>query len=148
MENSNSLKVFRGAVQRLIDDSKLVDKIADKLDCHRAEILNKLDNSANTGIATIEQIKEVIYAVKQASTYIGDARYSAEEAKDQAYNAVNECDSADTNINDATHIAFQWETKINELEEVKDEADTEENNLKKAPAKKISNSNQYQTINN
>ena len=142
MENS----IIRGAVQGLIDDSKLVDKIADKLDCHRAEILDKLDNSANTGIATIEQIKEVIYAVKQASNYISDARYSAEEAKDQAYNAVNECDDADTNINDATHITGQWERKIEELEEVKVEADKEV--VKKAPAKKISNSNQYQTINN
>ena len=142
MENS----IIRGAVQELIDDSKLVDKIAEKLDCHRTEILDKLDNSANSGIATIEQIKEVIYAVKQVSNYVSDARYSAEEAKDQADNAVSECDNADTNINDATYITRQWETKIKELEEVKEEADEEVE--KKAPAKKISNSNQYQTINN
>ena len=149
MENS----IIRGAVQGLIDDSKLVDKIAEKLDCHRTEILDKLDNSANSGIATIEQIKEVIYAVKQVSNYVSDARYSAEEAKDQADNAVSECDNADTNINDATYITRQWETKIKELEEVKEEADEEVE--KKAPAKKlteeqkeINNSNQYAVINN
>ena len=139
MENS----IIRGAVQGLIDDSKLVDKIADKLDCKRTEILEKVeDNFAleSEPIATIEQIKEVIYAVKQASTYISDARYSAEEAKDQAYNAVNECDDADTNINDATDITGQWETKIKELEEVKVETDKEVTEEQK----EINNSNQYE----
>ena len=136
MENS----IVRGAIQGLIDDSKLVDKLCDLLETERinlVKVVTDLDNPANTGIATIEQIKEVIYAVKQASTYISDARYSAEESKDQAYNAVNECDDADTNINDATHITGQWETKIKELEEVKVEADTEVE--KKAPAKKLMN---------
>ena len=136
MENS----IVRGAIQGLIDDSKLVDKLCDLLETERinlVKVVTDLDNPANTGIATIEQIKEVIYAVKQASTYISDARYSAEESKDQAYNAVNECDDADTNINDATHITDQWETKIKELEEVKVEADTEVE--KKAPAKKLMN---------
>ena len=136
MENS----IVRGAIQGLIDDSKLVDKLCDLLETERinlVKVVTDLDNPANTGIATIEQIKEVIYAVKQASTYISDARYSAEESKDQAYNAVNECDDADTNINDATHITCQWETKIKELEEVKVEADTEVE--KKAPAKKLMN---------
>ena len=136
MENS----IVRGAIQGLIDDSKLVDKLCDLLETERinlVKVVTDLDNPANTGIATIEQIKEVIYAVKQASTYISDARYSAEESKDQAYNAVNECDDADTNINDATNITGQWETKIKELEEVKVEADTEVE--KKATAKKLMN---------
>ena len=143
MENS----IIRGAIQGLIDDSKIIDKLCDKLDCKRTEILDKVeDNFAleSEPIATIEQIKEVIYAVKQVSTYISDARYSAEEAKDQAYNAVSECDDADTNINDATHITGQWETKIKELEEVKVETYTEVTEEQK----EINNSNQYQTINN
>ena len=143
MENS----IVRGAIQGLIDDSKLVDKLCDLLETERinlVKVVTDLDNPANTGIATIEQIKEVIYAVKQASTYISDARYSAEESKDQAYNAVNECDDADTNINDATNITGQWETKIKELEEVKVEADTEVTEEQK----EINNSNQYETINN
>ena len=136
MENS----IVRGAIQGLIDDSKLVDKLCDLLETERinlVKVVTDLDNPANTGIATIEQIKEVIYAVKQASTYISDARYSAEESKAQAYNAVSECDDADDCINDATHITDQGETKIKELEEVKVEADTEVE--KKAPAKKLMN---------
>ena len=143
MENS----IVRGAIQGLIDDSKLVDKLCDLLETERinlVKVVTDLDNPANTGIATIEQIKEVIYAVKQASTYISDARYSAEESKDQAYNAVSECDDADDCINDATHITDQWETKIKELEEVKVEADTEVTEEQK----EINNSNQYETINN
>ena len=57
MENS----IVRGAIQGLIDDSKLVDKIATKLDCHRTEILDKIeDNFAleSKPIATIEEIKQ------------------------------------------------------------------------------------------
>jgi hypothetical protein len=148
MENS----IVRGAIQGLIDDSKIIDKLCDKLDCKRTEILDKID-SRGEDIATIEQIKEVIHAVQKTRTYVSDARYSAEESKDQAYNAVSECDDADAFINDAHHITDQWETKIKELEEVKVEADTEV--VKKAPAKKlteeqkeINNSNQYAVINN
>ena len=148
MENS----IIRGAIQGLIDDSKIVDKIATKLDCHRSEILDKVeDNFAleSEPIATIEEIKEVIHAVERADKRINDARYSAEEAKDQADHTISECDDADSYINDAKNITNAWETKIKELEVVKVEA------VKKAPAKKlteeqkeINNSNQYQTINN
>ena len=111
--------------------------IANKLDCKIVEILDKIENFKSTGIATIEEIKEVTHAVKTAETLISDARYSAEEAKDQAYSVVSECDNAEGYINDAKDITNQWETKIKELEEVKVEADTEEE--KKAPAKKLMN---------
>ena len=59
MENS----IVRGAIQGLIDDSKLVDKLCDLLETERinlVKVVTDLDNPANTGIATIEQIKEVI----------------------------------------------------------------------------------------
>ena len=53
MENS----IIRGAIQGLIDDSKLVDKIANKLDCNRVEILDKIDDNfalESEPIATID----------------------------------------------------------------------------------------------
>ena len=156
MENS----IVRGAIQGLIDDSKLVDKIATKLDCHRTEILDKIeDNFAlkNEPIATIEEIKQVIHAVEKAETGINDARYSAEEAKDQADNAVNECDNADSYIGDAKSITDNWGADIKKLEETEVDADAEVE--KKAPAQKsadrlteeqkeIDNSNQYAVTNN
>ena len=143
MENS----IIRGAVQGLIDDSKLVDKIANKLDCNRVEILDKIDDNfalESEPIATIDEIKEVIHAVQRAETSISDARYSSEEAKDQADNSISECDNADTYIGDAGNITNVWETKIRELEAVKVEADTEVTEEQK----EINNSNQYQAINN
>lgn len=156
MENS----IVRGAIQGLIDDSKLVDKIANKLDCNRTEILDKIeDNFAleNEPIATIEEIKQVIHAVERAEVRINDTRYSAEEAKDQADNAINEIDRADSYIGDARNITDDWGADIKKLEEVKLKADAEVE--KKAPAKKsadrlteeqkeINNSNQYTVTNN
>ena len=143
MENS----IIRGAIQGLIDDSKLVDKIANKLGCNRVEILDKVDDNfalESEPIATIDEIKEVIHAVQRAETSISDARYSSEEAKDQADNSISECDNADTYIGDAGNITNVWETKIRELEAVKVEADTEVTEEQK----EINNSNQYETINN
>ena len=93
---------------------------------------------------TIDEIKEVIHAVQRAETSISDARYSSEEAKDQADNSISECDNADTYIGDAGNITNVWETKIRELEAVKVEADTEVTEEQK----EINNSNQYQAINN
>ena len=156
MENS----IVRGAIQGLINDSKLVDKIANKLDCNRIEILDKIeDNFAleSKPIATIEEIKQVIHAVERAEVRINDTRYSAEEAKDQADNAINEIDRADSYIGDARNITDDWGADIKKLEEVKLKADAEVE--KKAPAKKsadrlteeqkeINNSNQYTVTNN
>ena len=136
MEN----KIIRGAIQGLINDSKMIDELCDLLETERinlVKVVTDLDNSKSTGVATIEEIKEVIHAVEEAGREIQNARYSAEEAKDQAYNAVSECDDADTYINDATNITNQWEAKIKELEKVKVEADKEA--VKKAPAKKLMN---------
>tara|TARA_R100001463_G_scaffold85170_1_gene140079 strand:- start:3170 stop:3610 length:441 start_codon:yes stop_codon:yes gene_type:complete len=129
-----------GAIQGLIDDSKLVDKLCDLLETERinlVKVVTDLDNSANTGIATIEEIKEVTYAVEKANSNINDARYHAEDVRDQAEEAIGYCDEAETRVNDATNITGQWGTKIKELEEVKVEADTEVE--KKAPAKKLMN---------
>ena len=37
--------MIREALQGLIDDSKIVDKVAKRLDCHRTEILAKIEDS-------------------------------------------------------------------------------------------------------
>ena len=111
-ENMLDDTIVRGALQGLIDDSKIVDKVAKRLDCHRTEILTKIEDSfalESETIATIDQIKEVISSVKSAQTYIDDARYSAEEAKDRAYNAVGETEDAHTYIEDALRVTEEWE---------------------------------------
>ncbi len=138
MENS----IVRGAIQSLIDDSKIIDKLCDKLDCKRTEILDKID-SAGDGIATIEQIKKVLRAVDSAESSIQDARYSAEEAYDQSDSCKYNCDDASDYINGIEEITMSWKNKIKELEEIEVEADTEV--VKKAPAKKLMNN--FQTHN-
>ena len=120
--------IVRGALQGLIDDSKIVDKVAKRLDCHRTEILDKIEDSfalESQPIASIDQIKEVINSVKNAKTYIDDARYSAEEAKDRAYNAVSETEDAHTYIEDALNVTEEWDIAIQDIAEPKEET-TEE----------------------
>ena len=120
--------IVRGALQGLIDDSKIVDKVAKRLDCHRTEILDKIEDSfalESQPIASIDQIKEVINSVKNAQSYIDDARYSAEEAKDRAYNAVSETEDAHTHIEDALTVTEEWEIAIKLIAEPKEET-TEE----------------------
>ena len=116
--------IVRGALQGLIDDSKIVDKVAKRLDCHRTEILDKIEDSfalESQPIASIDQIKEVINSVKNAKTYIDDARYSAEEAKDRAYNAVSETEDAHTYIEDALTVTEEWEIAIKQIAKPKEE---------------------------
>lgn len=120
--------IVRGALQGLIDDSKIVDKVAKRLDCHRTEILDKIEDSfalESQPIASIDQIKEVINSVRSAKTYIDDARYSAEEAKDRAYNAVSETEDAHTYIEDALTVTEEWEIAIKQIAKPKEET-TEE----------------------
>ena len=120
--------IVRGALQGLIDDSKIVDKVAKRLDCHRTEILDKIEDSfalESQPIASIDQIKEVINSVRSAKTYIDDARYSAEEAKDRAYNAVSETEDAHTYIEDALTVTEEWEIAIKQIAKPKEKT-TEE----------------------
>ena len=127
-ENMLDDTIVRGALQGLIDDSKIVDKVAKRLDCHRTEILDKIEDSfalESQPIASIDQIKEVINSVKNAKTYIDDARYSAEEAKDRAYNAVSETEDAHTYIEDALTVTEEWEIAIKQIAKPKEET-TEE----------------------
>ena len=127
-ENMLDDTIVRGALQGLIDDSKIVDKVAKRLDCHRTEILDKIEDSfalESQPIASIDQIKEVINSVKNAKTYIDDARYSAQEAQDQAHSAVNESEDAHTYIEDALTVTEEWEIAIKQIAEPKEET-TEE----------------------
>ena len=134
MENS----IVRGAIQGLIDDSKLVDKIAAKLDCKRTEILDKID-SRGEGFATIEEIKAVLKAVDSAESSIQDAKYNAEESYDNSDNCKYNCDDAHDYIGGVSHITEAWNIKIKAIEEANEEEDINENNLPKAPAKKLMN---------
>jgi hypothetical protein len=127
-ENIMENKIIRECVQGLIDDSKMIDDLCEKLDCHRTEILAKIEDSfalESEPIATIDQIKEVISSVKSARSYINDARYSAEEASSQTSNAIRECEDAETYIDDALNVTERWEIAIKQIAEPKEET-TEE----------------------
>ena len=148
MENS----IIRGAIQGLIDDSKTIDRICNKLGCERSKILDIIDDNfafESEPVATTEEIKEVIDSVRRVDKYIVEARYSAEEAKDQTDTAISECDSASDYINDAVHMVNKWESRLKEEKAEAEERNAEADQMemdsesnaynKKAPAKKLMN---------
>ena len=124
MEN----KIIRGAIQGLIDDSKMIDELCDLLETERinlVKVVTDLDNSKSTGVATIEEIKEVISAVENTLENVQNAKYTVEEIESQADNAKHDCDHAETYISDAHQMTTSWKAEINAMEEAKEEAEAD-----------------------
>jgi len=146
MEN----RIVRGAIQGLINDSKMIDELCHLLETERinlVKVVTDLDNSENTGIATIEEIEAVISAVENGLEKVQDAKYTVEEIESHADNAKYDCDNAETYLEDANGITREWKAEIKAMEEAKKEeveADTEVTEEQK----EINNSNQYAVINN
>jgi len=137
MEN----RIVRGAIQGLINDSKMIDELCHLLETERinlVKVVTDLDNSENTGIATIEEIKEVISAVENGLERVQDAKYTVEEIESHADNAKRDCEDAETYLEDATGITREWKAELKAMEEAKKEEELTEEQ------KEINNSNQYE----
>ena len=138
MENS----IVREAIQGLIDDSKTIDALCVLLETERinlVRVVTDLDNQEKEGIATIDEIKQVLKAVDYAETSIESAKCNAEKSYDNSDNCKYNCADAEDYISGVSHIAEAWESKIKAIEEVNKEEDINENKLPKAPAKKLVN---------
>ena len=130
--------IIRGAIQGLIDDSKIVDKLSAKLDCERTEILEKVNDnfaleSSADEVVTLEDLKVVIECVQSALNSIEDTYSDADEAYSYADNAKYNADNAKDYIEDAQRKLDNWKL---DLEESKNVEETSEATI--APAKKTS----------
>ena len=134
MENS----IIREAIQGFIDDSKIVDKLSAKLDCHRTEILEKvndnfaLESSANE-VVTLEDLKVAIECVQSALNSIEDTYTDADEAYSYADNAKYNADNAKDYADDVLTKLGNWKARLKESKNVEE---TSEATI--APAKKTS----------
>ena len=130
--------IVRGALQGLIDDSKIVDKLCNKLDCHRTEVLDKVnDNFAletDTFPITIEEIK-------QARSILNDLVCKAQDSKSQVDYALDEARDTEDLASDLEYKFDHWNSLIKEHEESQKEPviepEVENENIPKVPAKKL-----------
>jgi conjugal transfer/entry exclusion protein len=120
----------------------MIDELCDLLETKRinlVKVVTDLDNSESTGIATIDEIKEVISAVENGLERVQDVKYTVEEIESQADNAKYDCDNAETYLSDAHGITASWKAEIKGMEEAK-----KEEKLKEIEQEEINNSNQYE----
>ena len=130
--------IVREAIQGFIDDSKIVDKLSAILDCHRTEILGKVNDnfaleSSADEVVTLEDLKVAIECVQSALNSIEDTYSDADEAYSYADNAKYNADNAKDYIEDAQRKLDNWKFNLEEPKNVEETSETT-----KAPASKSS----------
>ena len=127
MEN----KIIRECVQGLIDDSKIVDKLCDSLDCYRTEILEKVEtnsnNKSNIDLTWFnEKMTEIGRALESAYNSMQDARCNADNAKYEAGYADDNCMEGEGYIDDAKNAFRDMQTALEEASSIEDATQNEE----------------------
>ena len=134
--------IVRGALQGLIDDSKIVDKLCKKFDCHRTEVLDKVNDNFALETDTFPITKE---EVERAKSILDDLIYKTQESKSQVDYALDEAKDAEDLASDLEYKFDHWNTLIREHEESKEpvtlEPEIENEDILKVPAKEVSANN-------
>tara|TARA_R100000315_G_C5222632_1_gene134261 strand:+ start:966 stop:1373 length:408 start_codon:yes stop_codon:yes gene_type:complete len=130
MEN----KIVRECVQGLINDSKIVDKLCDSLDCHRTEILEKVETNSNSK-SNIDltwfndKMIEMGRSLESATNAMQDARCNADNAKYEAGYADDNCMEGEGYIDDAKNTFRDIQAELEKAssnEEIEDATQNEE----------------------
>ena len=134
--------IVRGALQGLIDDSKIVDKLCKKLGCHRTEVLDKVNDNFALETDAFPITKE---EVERAKSILDDLIYKTQESKSQVDYALDEAKDAEDLASDLEYKFDHWNTLIREHEESKEpvtlEPEIENEDILKVPAKEVSANN-------
>ena len=134
--------IVRGALQGLIDDSKIVDKLCEKFGCHRTEVLDKVNDNFALETDTFPITKE---EVERAKSILDDLIYKTQESKSQVDYALDEAKDAEDLASDLEYKFDHWNTLIREHEESKEpvtlEPEIENEDILKVPAKEVSANN-------
>jgi hypothetical protein len=137
--------IVRGALQGLIDDSKIVDKLCKKLDCHRTEVLDKVNDNFALETDTFPITKE---EVDKARKLLDEVVYKTQEVKSQADYALDEAKDAEDLASDLEYKFDHWDTLIREHEESQKpvvlEPEVENEDILKTPAELPANNIQTQ----
>jgi hypothetical protein len=127
MEN----KIVRECVQGLINDSKIIDKLCDSLDCHRTEILEKVvtnsNSKSNIDLTWFnEKMIEIGRSLESASSAMQDARCNADNAKYEAGYADENCMEGEGYIDDAKNTFRDMRTALEDASNIEDATQNEE----------------------
>jgi len=128
MEN----KIVRECVQGLINDSKIVDKLCDSLDCHRTEILEKVATNSNSKSNIDltwfnEKMIEIGRFISSASGAMEDVRSNADNAKYEAQYADDNACEAQGYLDDAQNTFRDMQRELEEAESNKEIEDATQN---------------------
>ena len=130
--------IVRGALQGLIDDSKIVDKLCNKLDCHRTEVLDKVNDNFALETDTFPITNE---EVDKARNLLNEVVYKTQEVKSQADYALDEAREAEDLASDLEYKFDHWNSLIKEHEESQKEPvlepEVENEDIPKVPAEKL-----------
>ena len=127
MEN----KIVRECVQGLINDSKIVDKLCDELDCHRTEIFEKVvaNSSSKNNIDLTwfnEKMIEIGRSLESATSAMQDARCNADNAKYEAGYADDNCMEGEGYIDDAKNTFRDIQAELEKASSIEDATQNEE----------------------
>ena len=137
MEN----KIIRECVQGLIDDSKMIDDLCEKLDTERINLIKVVDDlDTGSSLTHRDAIDDIMEKVRSAQRKIQNAQSYAEEAKSSADYACDDANEADYDCDNIMDMCRGLIKDIELKEQPTPEVSEEQ--------KEINNSNQYETINN
>ena len=148
MEN----KIIRECVQGLIDDSKMIDDLCEKLDTERINLVKVVDDlDSGSSLTHRDAIDDIMEKVRSAQRKIQNAQSYAEEAKSSADYACDDANEADYDCDNIMDMCRGLIKDIELKEQPTPDADKAESQNEEEVSeeqKEINNSNQYETINN
>ena len=130
-ENIMENKIVRECVQGLIDDSKMIDELCEKLQTERinlVKVITDLDSKpGNIDITWFnEKMTEMAESLESATDSIQSARSNADEAKYEASYADDNCMEGESYINDAKNTFRDMRTALEEASSIEDATQNEE----------------------
>ena len=127
MEN----KIIRECVQGLIDDSKMIDELCEKLETERINLVKVVDDldSKKGGLDLTwfnEKMTEIGRALESATNAMQDARCNADNAKYEAGYADDNCMEGEGYIDDAKNAFRDMRTALEDASNIEDATQNEE----------------------
>ena len=127
MEN----KIIRECVQGLIDDSKMIDELCEKLETERINLVKVVDDldSKKGGLDLTwfnEKMTEIGRALESATDSIQNARSNTDEAKSSASYADDNCMEGEGYIDDAKNTFRDMQRELEDASNIEDATQNEE----------------------
>jgi len=127
MEN----KIVRECVQGLIDDSKMIDELCEKLETERINLVKVIDDldskPVNIDLTWFnDKMIEIGRSLESATNAMQDARCNADNAKYEAGYADDNCMEGEGYIDDAKNTFRDIQAELEKASSIEDATQNEE----------------------